>query len=157
MFTVQYKGREELQARFDAMPDKLHAAIKARLSGLGLELKDYIKHSKLEGQVLHVVTGKLKTSIQNDLVDSSDKIVARVYSADSASPYNRVHEYGLMIPERVAKGKAMRFMVNGEAIFARRCKAFKMPERSYMRSSLEEFKPKIIKGLEQAAKQAVKA
>lgn len=155
MFSITYTDRRQLTAQFEKMPEKLHDALLRSMTGLADDLKAHIASDKLNGQVLKRITGRLAGSIQRRIEDSPNKITATVYSNDTAKPYNAVHEYGLMIPERIAKGKAMRFMVGGEVVFAKRCRAFKMPERSYMRSGLDDFKPKIIQTLEATVKKAV--
>lgn len=53
-------------------------------------------------------------------------------------PYAATHNEGLEVPERRAtKKKALKFSVEGKTVFAKRAKAFTMPQREFMGPSKE--------------------
>ena len=157
MFDVAYTNKDKLVARFGEMPEKLHASLLKRVHGLTLELKNHVILDKLQGQVLNKITGRLMGSIQSDVTDTPDRITGRVYSSTTASPYNRAHEYGAIIPDRFPKNaKAMHWMVGGQHVFAKFARGFTLPARSYMRSSLTDYKEKIINTLRKAREAVAK-
>lgn len=152
MIKVEISGDKELLAHLDAMPGNVHNAVLRKMTSLALQLETYVKQNKLAGQVLQKISGRLQSSIQNDVIDSADIIEARVYSNTSAAPYNAAQEYGAVIPDRYpVNAKAMHFFVGGKEVFAKFAKGFTLKERSYMRSSLADNRQLIIDGIAQAA------
>lgn len=159
MLNVQLVGDRELIQKFDAMPSRLHDALLRKVRVLALQLERKVKVDKLSGQVLKVQTGNLRSSIQNTVIDSAQKIVGKVYSAGDVK-YAGIHEFGGKTPPHVieAKGKALAFMMGGKQVFAKRVNhpGSTMPERSFLRSSLADMRAEIVRGLQDAARQGVK-
>jgi len=152
MFEIEEYGREKVMARFDTMPDRVHRALLQFVHVTVLTLKAHIVRDKLHGQVLNLRTGKLAGSIQSDVKDSTNEIVGSVYSSTTATPYNRAHEYGATIPDRVPKkAKVLHWMSGGKHVFAMRARGFVLPERSYLRSGLKDMKTQIIEGMKKTA------
>jgi phage gpG-like protein len=148
MLTVQVIGTEEVRARFDAMPGKVHDALAATISSLALQLQKHVQVDKLEGQVLRHITGQLQGSIHGELSEnSSDRITGRVYSSNVA--YAAIHEYGGPFRTRLGTGKGPP-KPGGKAVA-------QMPERSFLRSSLADYRQKIIDDMSAAVRQAVRA
>lgn len=155
MLTIKIVGKDQLYARFAAMPEKLHKALLARIHGLSQELKGHVVRDKLQGQVLNKITGRLAGSIQNEVIDHGNSIIGRVYSSTAVN-YAAVHEYGGRIPDRYpVNAKALHFKIGGKEVFCKFARGFTMPERSFLRSSLEDYRQKIIDGMTKAAKKAV--
>lgn len=110
---------------------------------------------KLSGTVLHVRSGRLLKSIKSEMVENANTVYGRVYS--SGVPYAAIHEYGgrtkphLILPRNA---KALHFMVGGKDVFAARVNhpGSKIPQRSYLRSSLAEIREKVVFDLQEAAK-----
>jgi len=101
--------------------------------------------TKLSGGVLTAKSGALRASIRAETAEDGDAFAARVYS-DGSLPYARIQEYGgrIAVPPLAAKAaKALAFPYGGKIVFAKRTAGHTvaLPERSYMRSSLEEFAP----------------
>ena len=152
MLSVTVIGEEQLKQRFQSMPGRTHNALLRTITGWALRLENYVKQEKLSGQVLNHITGKLQGSIHNDIADSPDSIVGRVYSSNAASPYNAAQEYGAIIPDRYpVNAQALHFYIGGKEIFAKFAKGFTLKERSYMRSSLAENAAAIIEDIKRAA------
>ncbi len=154
MITVTVIGREELRARIDAMPSRVHDALLRTITGLALQLEAYVKSDKLSGQVLNKITGNLQGSIHSNVIDEGTSITGRVYSA--GVNYAAIHEYGGQIPDRYpVNAKALHFFVGGKEVFAKFARGFTMPERSFMRSSLEDYRAKIIDSMTNAVTKAL--
>lgn len=155
MFSLEY-SKDNLTAKFDAMPQKLHDALLKRVHYWKERLRNHVIKDKLQGQVLNHITGRLQGSIQGDVTDTPEKITGRVYSANTASPYNKAQEYGAVIPDRFpVNAKALHFFVGGQEIFAKRAKGFTLKERSYLRSSLADYKQLIINDMSETGRKAV--
>ena len=144
MITIQIIGDRELVTRFDLMPKKLHDRLLTKITGLAAQLERHVKRDKLQGQVLHKITGRLAGSIQHSVDDSGTSIVGKVYSASTCN-YAAIHEYGGKVRTRLGTGK-IKSKVGGKAYAV-------MPERSFLRSSLDDYRQKIIDGLTKTAKQ----
>jgi len=83
-------------------------------------------------------------------------------TVSSDAPYAAIHEYGGVIPAREIlpqSARALAFPWRGQQRFLKRVQlpAVTMPERSFMRSALEETAPDIRAALARAAFEAVQA
>ena len=73
-------------------------------------------------------------------------------------PYAAIHEFGGQIPDRYpVNGKALKMQIGGETIFRTFARGFTMPERSYMRSALSDYRQKIVDDLSNAIGEAINA
>lgn len=152
IITTTMTGDREFKAHVSSMDKNVHDAILRKMTVLGIQLEGYIKTSKLDGQVLQKRTGRLQSSIQSETEDAADIVTTTVFSNASAAPYNRAQEYGAVIPDRYpVNAKALHFFIGGKEFFVKHAKGFTLKERSYMRTSLAEWKQRIIEGLRQAA------
>lgn len=155
MITVTVIGKEELRARIDAMPDKVHTALLRAITSLALQLEAHVKQDKLEGQVLNHITGRLQGSIMHDVIDQGTRITGRVYSNTTVN-YAAIHEYGGQIPDRYpVNAQALHFFIGGKEVFAKFARGFTMPERSFLRSSLQDYRQIIINGMTNAVTSAL--
>jgi len=114
--------------------------------------------AKLSGEVLRSRSGALRASLRAAIAEDADGFQARVWS-DGSLPYAHVQEYGgrIAVPEIVPKNaKALAFPYGGRLVFARRVRAHvvTIPERSYMRSSLEDFAPAFADSIRRIAGEA---
>ena len=154
MITVEVVGDKQLIARLTAMPDNIRSALVRKVRALALMLEATVKGEKLSGQVLNVVTGALRRSISNEVTTGSNSVTAEVYSSGDVK-YAAIHEYGGTIPahEVVAtKAQALHFVIGAKDVFAKRVQIpdVKMPERSFLRSSLDEMRDEIVEGMKEA-------
>jgi hypothetical protein len=159
MITLKWlQGPEQIAARLNSTRIRAANALATQLYISMGRLREYIVGSKLSGQVLRHRTGNLINSVFPSIEQSLDqsKLTGKV-SVDNAAPYGRYQEYGAHIPERVPiRAKALHWVNGGESIFAMRARAFDLPERSFMRSSLRETREEIITALATALNRAVK-
>jgi len=142
MLEFSLEGQAELSASLAALPDNLRAALTDKIDALAQNLLAQIVGVNLSGGVLNARTGALRDSIQlrNDQQDDVQSV--EIFS-DGSVPYAEIHEYGgktaahEIIPD---KAKALAFMLGGKQTFARRVQhpGSNIPERSYMRSALDE-------------------
>ncbi len=152
MLNITITGDRQLIERLDAMPEKLRAALFRKVSELALRLEAKVKQ-KLTNDVLNVRTGNLRRSIQNKVEQSASAVIGRVYSAGDVK-YAAIHEFGGQTKAHIIEavnGKALAFQMNGKQVFARRVNhpGSKIPERSFLRSSLSEMRDEITEGLRQ--------
>lgn len=157
MITVEFDD-SVIQARLRDMPSKVRAALYKRVSALAVQLANKVRQ-KLSGEVLQVRSGDLRASINQEVLQTSSGVTARVFSSGDVK-YAAIHEYGGTIPAHEIlpnKAQALRFEVGGNVIFARRVwmPDVKMPERSFLRSSLAEMKADIVEGLTEAVREGM--
>jgi phage gpG-like protein len=150
-------GREQVIAKLQRAGSAAHQAVYKLVQELGLRLLAKVK-LKLSDDVLHVRTGRLRRSINLQMTDEGDAVVA---SVGTNVIYARIHEFGGTTRPHVIeakKGKALRFESNGMVYYRRRVNhpGSKMPERSFLRSSLEDMRTYIHQRLEQGVAQALR-
>ena len=154
MIAVTLDGIDKLDAALQAYPDVIRAALAAKADILASALVDNIRNDKLSGQVLQSRSGALAASLVYDIAGDADAITATVGSEGVA--YAAIQEYGgkTAAHEIVAvKGAALAFLVDGALHFARKIEhpGSAIPERSYLRSSLEDFNDTLIAEFSDAA------
>jgi hypothetical protein len=125
-----------------------------------IQLQAYIQGQKLSGQVLHQRTGRLKGSVREipPIIDGA-RLIGAVEAGSDLLFYGKVHEYGSKGPYAIVPTtkKALRFMLGGKEVFFRRVMHPALPERSFMRSSLEELTPQIREAMRQGLQEALNA
>jgi HK97 gp10 family phage protein len=157
MLNIVITGDREVIQRFEAMATKVHTALLAEITKQALDLQAHVVRDKLQGQVLNHITGRLQSSIMHEVNDNGKSIIGRVYSNNSVN-YAAIHEFGGTVPDRYpVNGKALHWMSGGQDVFAKFARGFTMPERSFLRSSLEDYKSRIIDGMTAAVQKAVGA
>ena len=155
MFTLELDGLDEAGARLDALPAALGAALAAKAAALAAALADRVRSDKLSGGVLNVRSGALRNSIVADVSADDDGVSASVGSNGDVK-YAAIQEYGgktaahEILP---VKAQALAFVSNGALRFARRVEhpGSVIPERSYLRSALDEMSGEIVAALAEAA------
>lgn len=150
MISVTMVGDRQLVARLTAFPSSLQIVLRRRVNDLVLRLQARVQR-KLSGQVLNVVTGALRRSIQPNVAESPSSVQGRVFSTGDVK-YARIHEYGGRTRAHVIeprKAGALMFAMGGKNVFAKRVNhpGSIMPERSFMRSSLEEMRAEITRSM----------
>jgi phage gpG-like protein len=153
MLKVEFVGDRALLARLARMPDRMKQMLRRTVTTLALKLEARVKF-KLSGDVLHVRTGALRRSISHTVDEVAGGIVGRVFSSGDVK-YAAIHEFGGQTPAHIIvpnQAKALAFMVGGELRFAARVNhpGSKIPERSYMRSSLKEMSGEIKRDMQAA-------
>ncbi len=151
MLSLSIDGAEALQARLDAFPAAVRNELAVKAQALSEALADKVRDEKLSGQVLHARSGALRDSIEAQASADGDEIVASVGSYGDVK-YAAIQEYGgktgahEILP---VKGKVLAFLVGGALRFARKVEhpGSVIPERSYLRSSLDEMSAEIVAAL----------
>lgn len=155
----------KLDARLKRLPSQIEASMLRAVKRLAIELQGYVKSDKLSGQVLHVRTGNLRSSI-NQEVTQEGSVISGIVGTNVE--YAAIHEYGgtLFIPPRIRKtyykmdkygnikqGFSKKGKSNFEMEHGARsvCQYINMPERSFLRSALKDFEPRIVEELRKAA------
>ncbi len=159
MLTVTVDDKKLIQ-QLDAMPAKIRDALYKTVFTLALKLQKHIVYDKLQGQVLNHRSGKLQQSIQNEVTQSSQGILGRVFSSGDVK-YAAIHEFGGRTAPHVIEaknGEALAFMFNGKQAFFKKVNhpGSVMPQRSFMRSSLRDMRPEIIESIKKAVGEATK-
>jgi phage gpG-like protein len=158
MFALELHGLEETSAQIEGYPAALQAALSAKATELATALADLVKSDKLSGAVLNSLTGALSASITASVSADSDGVLASVGSEGDVK-YAAIQEYGgktsahEILP---AKADVLAFLIGGAQHFARRVEhpGSLIPERSYLRSALEDMNDEILVALADAADQA---
>ncbi len=133
-------------AKLAALPTTVEVALKKTIYRLAADLQKYIIQRKLSAApgfsatLLHRVTSDLARSIQLRVESSTQAVTGYVYSAGDVK-YAAIHEYG---------GSVTRYGRKAGDYTVR------MPQRSFMRTSLAENKEKIISSIEQTVTEALK-
>jgi phage gpG-like protein len=147
-FSIDMSSLKGLLEGFDDLARKVARQILEKMKTLTEELQAYIVGFKLHGAVLNRRTGNLARSIKSDVYVDGDSLVGRVFS-DGSVPYAAIHEYGgtVNIPDLVPKNvKYLRFE-DGTFHRSSRAHPVTIPERSYMRSAMEDSKEWLMKDL----------
>lgn len=143
MISMEFKDpqNEQVKEFLRRKGRKIQRSVFVEMKKIGIDLQSYVKEFKLRGgNPLHSRTGNLSRSIVQRLEEQGTSITAIVGAAPNA-PYARIHEFGgtIHIPE--VKNTLMVFTPKGgKTVFTMGHRAFdvQMPERSFLRSALEE-------------------
>jgi phage gpG-like protein len=158
MFALELEGLEETNAQLDGYPAALQAALGAKATELAAALADLVKSDKLSGGVLNSRTGTLSDSITASVTADADGVIASVGSEGDVK-YAAIQEYGgktsahEILP---VKANVLAFVIGDAQHFARRVEhpGSAIPERSYLRSALEDMKDEILAALADVAAEA---
>ena len=135
MFTISFKIRD--------LPsdDAVRAIVVRRCTAFALKWEALAK-KKLSGEVLNVRTGALRSSVSHEVAEDGDSVTVKVFSSGVSDA--AIHEYGgVTKPHDIVptKAKALHFIMGGKDVFAKivHHPGSRMPERSYIRSSLADL------------------
>jgi phage gpG-like protein len=151
MLQLSLEGQAQLAERLGAMPDRLRAALAEKVDALAQNLFAQVVGVNLSGGVLRTQSGALRESIRVQASQQEAVIGAEIFS-DGDVTYAAIQEYGgktaahEILPD---KARVLAFAMNGSRVFARRIQhpGSQIPERSYLRSALEEQSDDIAQGL----------
>lgn len=119
----------------------------------GINLSGYIRERKLTGQVLNVQTGRLRNSIQSRFKEKATEWTSTV---STNVKYAGAHEYGFKGAVTVRSHKRRIKSAFGKPIPTKEImigsftRQMNLPERSYMRSSLNENERRILNAISKA-------
>jgi phage gpG-like protein len=151
MLKLSLEGQAQLAERLGAMPDRLRAALAEKVDALAQTLFAQVVGVNLSGGVLRTRSGALRDSIRMQASQQEAVIGAEIFS-DGDVPYAAIQEYGgktaahEILPD---KARVLAVALNGSRVFARRIQhpGSQIPERSYLRSALEDQGDDIAQGL----------
>src|SRR6266576_5706363 len=90
-------GDKEVAARFEKLPSEAHSRLLREMQRITIDLQNYIRDSKLSGQVLKNRTGTLRRSINQRVEESGSTITGIVGANLGAARYAAAQEYGATI------------------------------------------------------------
>jgi phage gpG-like protein len=158
MLTLSVDGVDALRTRLDAYPTAVASELAAKAQELAGALADKVKYEKLAGQALQSRSGALAASIAAEVSGDGEDVAATVGSFGDIK-YAAIQEYGgktgahEILP---SKASVLAFVADGAMHFARRVEhpGSLIPERSYLRSSLDEMSAEIVAALAAAASES---
>lgn len=159
--TVTITGDKQLIAKYSRVQSSVARALTAKITRLTLLLENRVKTQKLSGQVLNRVSGRLMASIGRDVKTTDNAIYGRVFSSGDVK-YAAIHEFGgqtsphLILPK---KASVLKFTSGGgQTVFAKKVNhpGSKIPERSFLRSSLKDMSVQISREMKEAVIQGIK-
>jgi phage gpG-like protein len=151
MLSLSIDGVDALRTRLDAYPTAIASELAAKAQELASALADKVKYEKLAGEVLNSRSGALAASIAAEISGDGEDVAATVGSFGDVK-YAAIQEYGgrtaahEILP---SKARVLAFVAGGATHFAARIEhpGSTIPERSYLRSSLEEQSDAIVAAL----------
>ncbi len=160
MLTASIRKMSSVAYKLDNPSPVVQRAVEQVVRAKAIKLEALVK-DKLSNRVLNVKSGRLRRSIQHRVIANGNVILGQVFSSGDVK-YARIHEMGGQTrPHDIfPKGaKALAFKMGGKQVFARsvRHPGSKIPERSYMRSSLGDMQLEIVRDIRLAVIRSLKA
>lgn len=157
MITADLAGTDGLLTRLRGMVGEANTGIVRAITELAIDLQRQVQ-DKLAGEVLSSRSGSLKSSIGFQIDQHATAVTGTVFS-DSA--YARAHEYGFAGAVNVKASlrritEAFGRPISGKTIEVRAyTRNMDLPERSFLRSALEDMAPAILDAVEGALRETV--
>jgi phage gpG-like protein len=146
VITARLVGDDAVLAWLRATPDAIASGIGRAISQLGIELQRKVQEDELSGQILAARCGSLRSSIGMEVDEDSERVSATVFSD---SRYAYAHEYGFAGTVDVRASLRRMTEAFGRPISEKtiNVRAYRrrmdLPERSFLRSALEDMDPAI--------------
>lgn len=154
---IKLEGMEELIQQLRTLPLSIQQAVFQKMEKLAQDISDRIKQ-KLSGEVLNIKSGALRNSIYARVYQSQGKMTLSFGSRGDV-PYAATQEYGLNVqhPGVIDKGHVLAYLTGGTKRFARSIAAhvIPMPERSFLRSTEEEYVPGFTQAIQDGMDEAI--
>lgn len=160
MITTYVIGDREVIKRLEAMPAKVQAGLLRAVTALSIQLQDYVKASKLSGQVLRRRTHNLADNISHR-VESGETSVSGIVGTNV--PYAAYHEFGFSGTESVkaylrtikqAFGKPLKAGAMEISVGAH-TRQVNYPAHSFLRSALADLRPQIKGVMDRAVREGL--
>jgi phage gpG-like protein len=132
---------------FSPLTERMRANMRGEIVSLTRRLAEKVREN-LSGKVLQLRSGRLRNSVRSEMIETSDSIGGRVFS--QGVPYARIHEFGGVTSPHVImakNSKSLAFVWGGRGlVFFKSVNhpGSRIPERSYMRSALEDMHAEIV-------------
>jgi phage gpG-like protein len=159
MLSVTLIGAAELDAALGGLPAAVVATVATKSAALADQLLG-LARQKAGGGVLQSRTGALAASISVDGPTIAGDQVTTTILSDGDLKYAAIQEFGgVTSPHDIlpVRGKALAFLAGGEIVFAKvvHHPGSRIPERSYLRSSLAEMAAQIETDMKSAVLDAL--
>lgn len=160
ILNITITGDAKLISSLGRLPSAINEALYRKILTLALKMERNVKVGKLNGQVLNRITGALSRSIQHEVIRSQSSVLGKVFSSGDVK-YAAIHEYGgttaphIIVPK---KASVLAFAgAGGGMVYTRKVNhpGSKMPERSFLRSTLTEMSTEISLGMKEAVVQTI--
>lgn len=152
--SAQVVGEERLMSNLGRFPESVKQSLIREVTKISIDLQRKVISQKLHGQVLQQRSGRLARSINQRVVQEDLKVTGSVGTNVS---YGRIHELGgtFKVAEhmrmmRQAFGKPMK----DPRMVTVRAHTVTFPQRSFLKSSLDEMRGAIVSRLSAAAQTA---
>ena len=158
MIAATILGDEAALERLRALGDLANSAITRAIAKLGIDLQKHVQQNKLSGQVLAVRSGALKSNINVATDQKATRITATVYTN---LDYATAQEYGfsgtvnVRASLRQIKEAFGRPIVDKTIAVHPHDRHTSLPERSFLRSALDDKTTDISAGVEDALREAI--
>ena len=158
MITAQVIGVPAVTRKLKAFPGQAQQEIRSAMGKILARLVIGVKQGKLTGQALNVRTGRLRRSIHPELTSSPTDVTGIV---GTNVVYAAVHEYGFSGTETVKAHLRTIKQAWGHAIEPKQVnvrthsRQVNIPERSFLRSTLNEQSSQILQDLTKAVDDAI--
>ncbi|KQD30754.1 MULTISPECIES: HK97 gp10 family phage protein [Acinetobacter calcoaceticus/baumannii complex] len=145
-------------ANLSATVDRIDAEVRQSIAKSTLKLLIKVKREKLNGQVLNKRTGRLGRSITQKLIELSNGVAGIVGTNVEYAP---PHEYGFNGDVTVKAHLRMIKMAFGKSISPKQVsikthtRKVDLPEKSFLRSALEEMRKEIKQDLEVSIRRGI--
>lgn len=159
MIKIEFKDNSDIkvQAFLTKFTPRLRIALTAEMWRIVKTLANVIGTEKLSQRgptTLGNVTGNLRRAVMSSAdVESAGNSITGSIGIPQEAKYGVYHELGAHVPEVV--NKLMVFQSGGETVFTRRHRAFDLPERSFLRSTLADRQSWIMQRLNSAVERVV--
>jgi hypothetical protein len=158
VITAYLVGDEQLLERLRGISDAVNSGLARCITQLGIDLQRNVQQDKLSGQVLKSRTGTLKSSIdrrvdQNARGATTDIFTALRYGAAQEYGFTGTVSVGASLRRiREAFGRPIAEKTISVRAYERR---MALPERSFLRSALDDMTPAIREAVDSALAEAV--
>ncbi len=158
MISAGLRGDKPALDRLRALPNAANEGLARAVARLGFALQSRIRQDKLSGQVLKTRSGALKASIDVAADRSAAAVTATVITK---LDYAAAQEYGYSGAVNVRASLRQIQQAFGRPIAAKtiivgaHSRRMNLPERSFLRSTLDEMTPDINAGVNDALREAI--
>lgn len=160
ILSITITGDTRLIDSMGRLPSVINEALYRKILTLALIMERNVKVGKLNGQVLNRISGALSRSIQHEVVRDDGSVLGKVFSSGDVK-YAAIHEYGGTTSPHIIEPKKASVLAfvgkGGGMVYAKKVNhpGSKMPERSFLRSTLNDMSQDISLGMKEAVVQAI--
>ncbi len=158
MIAAAVLGAGPALERLRALPDLANTGTARAIAKLGRDLQNHVQQDKLSGQVLAIRSGALKSSIDVATDRGTSTITATIFTD---LDYAAAQEYGFSGTVNVRASLRQIKEAFGRPITAKtiavapHSRRMNLPERSFLRSALDDMASDIGESVEDALREAI--